>query len=352
MQEVFPGDTVYICERSTDEDRESPDKYYVDMQATAYFGSLHPKPYVSDLPPYAGSSLRYGNPSAASPREESSSRAPRRNLRAYVRRGDLCGPRSSRHPPSGQLEAKSPRLDLTNHPEVLSISAVTVLLVLPEVIAGLRKFSNLLSLPNALIMFGDLTGLLEQCFDYTYESLRRWPGSTVGVQELSVVADGIGHAGGIDGNEACWHTSLLSDLESFKPRSSRIVSEAVPEQLNEWRHPLRLEIALDKMLDVMPQLEETVFGRLPTGAWGAMLTKHGMKESAEQLAATVGERRTAALGGSYANTSALSFSSDPVLKKLVEDWQRRIPPEMEDFKDTFPEEVSQDDGEMTSGEEE
>jgi hypothetical protein len=83
-----------------------------------------------------------------------------------------------------------------------------------------------------------------------------------------------------------------------------------------------------------------------------MLTQHIMKESAEQLAATVGERRTAALGGSYVNTSALSFSPDPVLIKLVEDWQRRIPLEMDDFKDTFPEEVSQDDGEMTSDEEE
>jgi hypothetical protein len=114
--------------------------------------------------------------------------------------------------------------------------------------------------------FGDPAGLLEQCFDYAYESLRRWPGSIVGVHELSVVADGIGQAGGIDEDEACWHVFLLSDLESFKPRSSRIVSEAVPEQLNEWRHTLRLEIALDKMLDVMPQLEETVFGRFPTGA--------------------------------------------------------------------------------------
>jgi hypothetical protein len=48
MQELFPGDTVYICERPEDEDRENPNQYYVDMQATEYFGSLH----SNDLPPY------------------------------------------------------------------------------------------------------------------------------------------------------------------------------------------------------------------------------------------------------------------------------------------------------------
>jgi hypothetical protein len=200
--------------------------------------------------------------------------------------------------------------------------------------------------------FGDLAGLLEECFGYASESLRRWPGSTVGVQELSVVADEIDQAGGIDEDEACRHVFLLNDPESFTPRSFRILADAVIEQLREWRHPLRLEIAFDKLLDVMPKLEETVFGKLPTGAWGAMLMQHGMKESAEQLAAAVSDRRTAALGGSYVNTSALSFSLDPVLIKLVEDWQRRIPLEMNEFKDTFPEEVSQDDGEMTSDEDE
>jgi hypothetical protein len=172
----------------------------------------------------------------------------------------------------------------------------------------------------------------------------------VGVHELSVVAEEIDQAGGIDEDEACRHIFLLNDPEAFTPRSFRIVADAVIEQLREWRHPLRLEIALDKMLDAMPKLEETVFVKLPTGAWGAMLRQHGLKESAEQLFTAVSERRSAALGGSFVNTSAVFFSSDPVLINLMEDWQRYIPLEMDDFKNTFPEAVSQDDGDITSDE--
>ena len=194
--------------------------------------------------------------------------------------------------------------------------------------------------------------MLEQCFDLIHRSLRLLPGSTTGQKELDVVSDEIVRADRIDEGEAFSHMSLLSDPTPIPPRSFDIVSSTILKQLKEWKHPLRLEIALDKMLDALPKLEQSVFGKLPIAAWSAMLVGDGMEESAKQLVFAVDERRARQLGGDYFNTSASSFSSeDTDSMKKVTDWLRRIPLETssnDGREDT--EEMAGDEG-FSSGEE-
>ena len=135
----------------------------------------------------------------------------------------------------------------------------------------------------------DLAGLLEQCLDFIHRSLCLMPGSTMEQKELDVVSDEIIRADGLGTveDEVFRHMSLLSNPTPISPRSFDIVCTAVLEQLNEWKHPIRLEIALDKMLDAMPHLEQSVFGKLSVAAWRAMLVGHGMEESGKQLVLAV-----------------------------------------------------------------
>jgi hypothetical protein len=202
--------------------------------------------------------------------------------------------------------------------------------------------------------FNDLAGMLEQCFDLIHRSLRLLLGSTTGQKELDVVSDEIIRADGLgmEEDEVFRHMSLLGNSTPITPRSFYIVSSAILEQLNEWKHHIRLEIALDKMLNAMPHLEQSVFGKLPVAAWRAMLVGHGMEESGKQLVIAVDERRCRQIAGDYINTSALSFSlEDPVKTKKVEDWLRCIPLETssnDERKDT--EEMASDEG-FSSGEE-
>ena len=202
--------------------------------------------------------------------------------------------------------------------------------------------------------FGDLAGMLEQCFALIHRSLRLLPGSTTGQKELDVVSDEIIRAGrlGMEEDEVFRHMSLLSNPTPISPRSFHIVSSAILEQLNEWKHPLRLEIALDKMLDAMPHLEQSVFGKMPVAAWSAMLVGHGIEDSVKQLVLAVGERRSRALGADFSNTTALSFSSrDTDSMRKVRDWLRRVPLETSSNDESNDKAADQDDGDFSSGEE-
>lgn len=153
--------------------------------------------------------------------------------------------------------------------------------------------------------FRELGSLLQQCFDLLCDSLSSKPGSRLETRALVVATREIDIAGGLAVHKVRSHGALLHD-----PASARIVSSAILEQLNEWHHPLRLEIALGTMLEALPKLEDAVFWKINVDAWGPILVRHGMEDDATRLAAAVNERRTAAVGLSSAKPTASSLPQD------------------------------------------
>jgi hypothetical protein len=168
-------------------------------------------------------------------------------------------------------------------------------------------------LPQAdVARFRELSRLLRQCFDLLCDSLSSEPGSRLGTQELVRVAREIDFVGGPAVEKVRKHGSALHE-----PRSARVVSNAILEQLNEWHHPLRLEIALSTMLEALPKLEESVFRKMKVDAWRLTLVRHGMEDDATTLATALNESRTAAVPQSAAKSAISSHpqasaqTSDP-----------------------------------------
>ena len=149
--------------------------------------------------------------------------------------------------------------------------------------------------------FRELSHLLRQCFDLLCDSLSSEPGSRLGIQELVRVAREVDFVGGPAVEKVRKHGSTLHE-----PRSARVVSNAILEQLNEWHHPLRLEIALSMMLEALPKLEESVFRKMKVDAWGPTLVRHGMEDDATTLATALNKRRTASVPQSAAKSAISS----------------------------------------------
>lgn len=162
-----------------------------------------------------------------------------------------------------------------------------------------------------VVRFRELSGLLQQCFDSTHASLSSREESWQGVKELVVVASEVDIAGGIKDEEVRSHVFSLRDRAIANSESFRVVSSAILKQLNDWHYPLRLEIALNTMLEVLPKLEESLFWKMTfLDSWGPILVSHGMGSSATKLAASVHERRTAVILPSALNTPSSVLPQD------------------------------------------
>jgi hypothetical protein len=133
---------------------------------------------------------------------------------------------------------------------------------------------------------------LQQCFDLLHESLCSKPGSRLGLQELIATAREVEIAGGA-AFQKMREDGFALHADPHAIPSCPIMSNAIFEQLNDWHHPLRLEIALVTMLDALPKLEDPLFWKVDVEAWGPILVGHGLEDSATKLATAINERRTA-----------------------------------------------------------
>jgi hypothetical protein len=140
--------------------------------------------------------------------------------------------------------------------------------------------------------FDELGSLLQQTFDLIHESLCLDPGSMTGTKEIVTATHEMDIAYGGRVAAVREHSSFQRDKASISD-SFRIVSTAAMEQLYEWHLPLRLEIALSTMLEVLPKLEKSVFSKININAWGQVLVRHGMQKAATDLTAAVREKRAA-----------------------------------------------------------
>jgi hypothetical protein len=143
--------------------------------------------------------------------------------------------------------------------------------------------------------FRELADLLQRSFNLVNESLRLNPDARAEIEEVVIAIHEIDIAGGERVRAVREHSFLLRDRAPTS-LSFRIVSTAAIEQLNQWHHPLRLEIALRTILGALPKLEDTVFRSMKVDAWGPVLVRHGMEDSAAKLAAALIERRTGSAG--------------------------------------------------------
>jgi hypothetical protein len=140
--------------------------------------------------------------------------------------------------------------------------------------------------------FHELGSLLQQCFDLIHQSLCLDPGSKTGTKEIVTATHEMDIAYGARVAAVREHSSFQRDKASISD-SFRIVSTAAMEQLYECHLPLRLDIALSTMLEVLPKLEKSVFSKININTWGQILVRHGMQKAATDLTAAVCERRAA-----------------------------------------------------------
>jgi hypothetical protein len=159
--------------------------------------------------------------------------------------------------------------------------------------------------------FRELASLLQQCFDLLYNSLCSKSGSRIGMRELLIASYEVDIAGGAAVNNLRNQSLPLYD-HPHAPQTARTVGRAFLEDLNDSHHPLRLEIALNTMLDALPKLEDAVFWTMEVDAWGPILVRHGMEDSATKLAAALNERRTDVLRQSVARTTLSPPPQEPV----------------------------------------
>ena len=153
--------------------------------------------------------------------------------------------------------------------------------------------------------FHELADLLQQCFDFVYDSLCSQPRSKKGVGEIGIVAQEVDFAGGTKVQQLR-HLSRAMKKGASASDSFRLVSTAAIEHLKDWHHPLRLEIALSTMLEALPKLEDAVFWKMKVDAWVPILVRHGMEDSATKLAAALNQRRTAAAAAQSATNPTIS----------------------------------------------
>jgi hypothetical protein len=159
--------------------------------------------------------------------------------------------------------------------------------------------------------FRELASLLQQCFDLLFNSLCSKSGSRMGLRELLIASYEVDIAGGA-AVKNLRNQSLPPHDHPHAPQTARIVGLAVLEDLNDSHHPLRLEIALNTMLDAIPKLEDAVFRTMEVNTRGPILVRHGMEDSATKLAAALNERRTAAIRQSVARTTLSPHLQEPV----------------------------------------
>jgi hypothetical protein len=143
--------------------------------------------------------------------------------------------------------------------------------------------------------FRALQDLLQRSFNLVNESVRLNPDAGAGIQEFVIAVHEMDIAGGERVRAVREHSFLLRDRAPTS-LSFRIVSTAAIEQLSQWHHPLRLEIALRTILGALPKLDDTVFRSMKVHAWGQVLIRHGMEDSATKLSAALEERHTGAAG--------------------------------------------------------